>query len=166
MGYWRASQQVVTCNMHKHLGGNVTDRTAVLVDPHPSIRLGLRAVLAEAGFSVIGEGDDMKSDRALVRDLRPTLLIMEAMLPDGDGIAMGAEVQRSRSGTRVLVLTAQAQESLCRRAQELGISACVLKQQDVGELVEALDRLAAGERMPQTPRRSADRRSPGFCSLV
>jgi hypothetical protein len=45
----------------------VTDRTAVLVDPHPSIRLGLRAVLAEAGFSVIAEGDDMKSGRALVR---------------------------------------------------------------------------------------------------
>jgi len=44
---------VVTCNMDKQLGGNVTDRTAVLVDPHPSIRLGLRAVLAEAGFSVI-----------------------------------------------------------------------------------------------------------------
>jgi len=73
------------------------------------------------------------------------------MLPDGDGIAMGAEIQRSRSGTRVLVLAAQAQESLCRRAQELGISAYVLKQQDVGELVEALDRLAAGESYAPDP---------------
>ena len=82
--------------------------TIVLVDQHPSIRIGLRSALAcEPTLRVVGEAADAIQGRLLIAAKRPSLVIIEAILPDGDGIAMAAEMERSFKGLRALILTVQ-----------------------------------------------------------
>ena len=59
----------------------------VLVDDEPLIRSGLRAIInAEPDLSVLGEADDGAGVTAMVRRLRPDVVLMDVRMPVVDGI--------------------------------------------------------------------------------
>ena len=59
----------------------------LLVDDEPLIRSGLRAIInAEPDLSVIGEAEDGAGVTALVRRLRPDVVLMDVRMPVIDGI--------------------------------------------------------------------------------
>ncbi|MDQ3409379.1 MAG: response regulator transcription factor, partial [Actinomycetota bacterium] len=59
----------------------------LLVDDEPLIRSGLRAIInAEPGLSVLGEADDGAGVTAMVRRLRPDVVLMDVRMPVIDGI--------------------------------------------------------------------------------
>ena len=62
----------------------------VLVDDHDMFRTGVRASLDER-VRVVGEADSVDSGIAVVRELRPPVVLLDVHLPGGDG-GGGAEV--------------------------------------------------------------------------
>jgi DNA-binding NarL/FixJ family response regulator len=117
-----------------------------LIEPHPVLRCGLKAVLdREPGLEVVGQVGDLRSAHELIADARPSVVITEAILPDGDGIAMAAEIERSDDGARALILTAQTEPLFFLRARRLGISGYALKAQPAAEIVDAVRALCHGE---------------------
>jgi len=59
----------------------------VLVDDEPLIRSGLRAIInAEPDLDVLGEADDGAGITAMVRRLRPDVVLMDVRMPVVDGI--------------------------------------------------------------------------------
>jgi CheY-like chemotaxis protein len=59
----------------------------LLVDDQPAVRRGLRMRLAlEADFLVAGEAEDGVSALALMSELHPDVVVMDAQMPRMDGI--------------------------------------------------------------------------------
>ena len=59
--------------------------TVLIVDDHPSFRSSARVVLEADGFDVIGEAVDGTSGLALLRKLRPDVVLLDVQLPDMTG---------------------------------------------------------------------------------
>ena len=80
--------------------------TALVVDDHASFRHYVRRLLDAAGFDVVAEAEAARPVVALAERLRPTLVLLDIVLPDGDGIDLAAQL-RGLSGTTVLLTSSR-----------------------------------------------------------
>jgi DNA-binding response OmpR family regulator len=80
--------------------------TALVVDDHESFRRYVRQLLVAAGYDVVGETDGAGSVVALAEQLRPTLVLLDVVLPDGDGIDIASQLDRL-AGTSVLLISSR-----------------------------------------------------------
>ncbi len=67
-------------------------RSVVVVDDHSGFRRCASAILAAAGFEVVGEAEDGAKAVALVLALRPELVLLDVQLPDTDGFDLAARL--------------------------------------------------------------------------
>ncbi|WP_067433348.1 response regulator [Nocardioides jensenii] len=120
----------------------------VLVDDHPVVRAGLRALIdGQDDLSVVGEADRIDRAVAAVEEHRPDVVLMDLSL--GDGHPGGAEVTTAVRGLpeppEVLVLTTYDTESDILRALEAGARGYLLKDAPPDELFAGIRATARGE---------------------
>jgi two-component system response regulator NreC len=118
-----------------------------LVDDHHVFRTGLRAIITGVGnFSVVGEAPDARKAYAMVATTKPDVVILDLMLPDGDGIAVARELRRRTPEARILILTIQNSELLVSRALAAGASGFALKSDEPDEILRGIEAVASGRR--------------------
>lgn len=119
----------------------------VVADDHPVVRDGVVALLDARGFEVVGEADD--SERAIsVCTVRvPDVLLLDYELPPGDAPAVIQAVRAAPGRTRILVFSAFRDPERARTALDAGADGYVTKGLRAPALVDALRRVAAGERV-------------------
>ena len=118
----------------------------LLVDDHSIVRMGIAAILGyEEGLSVVGEADDGKEAIRLAHDLRPTLVLMDLMMPEMDGVEATRRILEDLPATRVLILTTFGTSADVSRAIAAGASGAIMKDVSKQDLVAAIRRVAAGE---------------------
>jgi len=102
----------------------------LLVDDEPLIRSGLRAIInAEPGLSVLGEADDGAGVTAMVRRLRPDVVLMDVRMPVIDGIEATRRLLANLDDPpRVLVLTTFENDDYVFDALCAGASGFLLKR--------------------------------------
>jgi len=106
----------------------------------------LAAMLAtQPGIEVVGSTGTVAGAVAEARRVAPTVVLMDYRLPDGEGTSAARAIRAERPATRVLILTASAEESLLREVMRAGCSGIVTKGRSVPELVRAVRSAAAGE---------------------
>jgi len=110
----------------------------LIVDDHPVVRQGLRALLGvQDDFSVVGEAEDGPSALSLAASLRPDIVLLDLKLPGMDGIKV-LEALRSSHHARVLVLTSATEPERARRAVQAGAAGVLYKDIDPDALVRAI----------------------------
>lgn len=144
--------------------------TVVLVDDHPVVRSGLQGMLAgEADVTVVGEAGSGTEAVNVVQALRPTVVLMDLRMPDGDGVTATAAVLSVVPDTRVVVLTTYESDADILRAVEAGAAGYLLKDASRADLVAAIRAAARGETVlaPSVATRLVDRlrRPPAAESL-
>jgi DNA-binding NarL/FixJ family response regulator len=120
--------------------------TIGIVDDHPIFRTGLRTVLtSDPSMDVVGEAGDADAARALVRTLKPRVVVLDIELPGADGLALAREWGRTEGGPSVIFLTMFKQESMVNAALDTGARGYVVKDNAVTELLVAVRSVARGE---------------------
>jgi len=109
-------------------------RRILIVEDEPDIARGLRDALEFEQFEVITTGFGGEGIR-LVRDGSPDLVILDLMLPDGNGFNVCEEIRKSHPVIPIIMLTARSQETDKIRGLEVGADDYVTKPFSVGELV-------------------------------
>jgi len=136
----------------------------LLVDDEPLIRSGLRAIInAEPDLAVIGEAEDGAGVTALVRRLRPDVVLMDVRMPVVDGIqAIRRVLTNVDDPPRILVLTTFENDDYVFDALRAGASGFLLKRARPDEVVRAIRLLAAGDSLlfPAAIRALAARYAP------
>ncbi len=119
----------------------------VLVDDHPVVRAGVRALLdGEPGFSVVGEAGDAASGVNLADTAAPDVVIVDLNLGAGaDGIELTRAVRGLSPAPEVLVLTTYDTEADVVRSLDAGARGYLLKDVPADELFSAIRRTARGE---------------------
>jgi DNA-binding NarL/FixJ family response regulator len=123
----------------------------LIVDDHPVVREGLRAVLAAGpDLTVVGEcgrGDDAIR---LALDLRPDVVLMDLRLPGLDGVAATEQIVVAGAAA-VLVLTTYDSDGDIVRALAAGATGYLLKDTPRDELIRAVRCAARGETVLAPP---------------
>ena len=96
---------------------------------------------------VVATADNGDDALAAVEEHKPDVLLTDIEMPRRTGLDVAAELQRRANPTRVLIVTTFARSGYLRRAMESGVSGYVLKDAPIGDLVAALRRVHAGERV-------------------
>ncbi|MEW5720781.1 MAG: response regulator transcription factor [Chloroflexota bacterium] len=125
----------------------MTDPIRVLLaDDHPALRIGLRVLLEQAAdVQVVGETGDGKDALAQIESLRPDVVVLDCELPGMTGAAVAAEARRRGLPTRVLALSAHADERYVRGMIDAGAAGYLLKEEAPGVIVSAVRAAAQGE---------------------
>lgn len=119
--------------------------TVLVVDDHPILRQGLRALLNDSGrFVVVGEAQDGEEALRLAAELTPQVVIMDVIMPRKDGIEACRELMALLPDTRVMMLTAAAQEDAVIDAIAAGATGFLEKYAPPEDFVTALLDVAAG----------------------
>jgi len=117
----------------------------LLVDDHKIMRDGIKAILERGGeFRVVGEAEDGSSALALVRRLRPKLVLMDIGMPGLDGVETTAEILRFDPSCSVAILSMFNDQNSVVNAMRAGARAFILKKASDLDLVGALRTVAAG----------------------
>jgi DNA-binding NarL/FixJ family response regulator len=118
----------------------------VLVDDHPVVRAGLRALLTASGVEVVGEATTVDDALAVVQQSRPDVVLMDLQLAGGgDGVAATAAIAASPDPPRVLILTTYDTDADILRAVEAGAAGYLLKDAEPQVLLDAVAAAARGE---------------------
>jgi len=83
-------------------------QTVLIVDDHPSFRASARAILEADGFSIVGEAEDGATGLALLRELRPDVVLLDVQLPDMSGFDVCIECGDLDTTSVVLVSSRDA----------------------------------------------------------
>ena len=112
--------------------------TIVIAEDEAIIRLDLRELLEEEGYSVVGEAGRGDQAVELVRNLRPDLVILDVKMPGVDGIEAARQIT-AEGICAVLMLTAFSQREVVEQARDAGAVAYLVKPFQKSDLVPAIE---------------------------
>jgi DNA-binding NarL/FixJ family response regulator len=119
----------------------------LIVDDHTLFLEGLCGLLtAQPDFTIAAVAHDAREARALAMQTLPDVAVVDVALPGQSGIALARELaRRDDHPTRVLILSAFADENRMIEALEAGALGYAHKAQSAQELAAAVRAVARGE---------------------
>jgi DNA-binding NarL/FixJ family response regulator len=123
--------------------------SAMLVDDEADIRMlvRLRIVAHNEGLYVCGEADSGTAALQMLATTSPDVVVLDQMMPGMDGLETARGIREIAPHIRVVLFSAFLDNDLEQRAEQAGVSACLLKT-DVSELPQMLLNVA---RRPLAP---------------
>jgi len=117
----------------------------LLVDDHQVVRRGLRAFLQlQPDVEVVGEAGGGEAAVAAAASGVPDVVLMDLVMPDGDGVAAIRALTEAAPGARVLVLSSFADDERIFAAMQAGAAGYLLKDVDPDALAEAIREIHRG----------------------
>lgn len=132
----------------------------LLVDDEELIRSGMRLIIeSQEDIRVVGEAANGRSAIDQVKDLAPDVVLMDIQMPEMTGIEATAEISRSTSAPRIVILTTFGDDEHVFAALRAGASAFVLKDSRAEDVISAIRVVAGGEALlsPRVTRGIVDR---------
>lgn len=127
--------------------GAGSPRIRVLVaDDHPVVRKGLGLCLAsQPEIELVGEARDGREALDLSRQLTPDVVLMDLNMPRLSGLAATETLQKELPRIKVLMLSSHNTSECVLRVLRSGARGYVLKEAPAEEIVQAIQRVHAGE---------------------
>ena len=123
----------------------------LIVDDHAVVRRGIQMFLAtDPAIQLVGEAADCQDAIQEAKRLQPDVILMDLVMPRGDGIEAIREIMRANPNVKIIVLTTFGDEPRVRAAMEAGASGYLLKDADGDALLNAVHAAQKGA-MPIHP---------------
>lgn len=128
-------------------GGEKAVIRVMIVDDHPSVREGLKAVFQrDAGFTVCAEAGSCSAAIETARLAKPDVALVDVSLPDGSGLALAAQLVEEASGSiSVIMLSMYTRLDYITEAYSAGVRGYVSKASDPDLLISAARLVSSGE---------------------
>ena len=117
----------------------------VLVDDHAVVRQGLRSFLEmQPDIAVVGEAATAAEAVELASRLTPDVVLMDLVMPSGDGVETIRTLREVAPGVRVLVLSSYLDDPRVFGAVQAGAAGYLLKDVQPDALAEAIRQVHKG----------------------
>jgi len=118
----------------------------VLVDDHELVRHGIRSLLqVSPDLSVVGEAGTAEEAVRRIGFDEPDVVVLDLDLPDGSGVEVCRRVRELSPHSRLLILTAYADEEALAASKVAGAAGFVLKRVHNFDLIDVIRKVARGE---------------------
>ena len=119
--------------------------SVVLVDDHAIWRGGVRSMLDDTEFKVVGEASSGREGLRVVGDLQPRIVLLDIRMAGGDGLDALQAMKQERPRTAVIMLTTYDNPTYMARAVAGGAAGYLLKGIERDELIAVLRAVAEGD---------------------
>ncbi|WP_295936273.1 response regulator transcription factor [uncultured Alistipes sp.] len=120
-------------------------RKIILVDDHSLFRNGLRGLLERcADCQVVGEASSGEEFLSMLPGVDADVVFMDFAMPGIDGAQTTERALLKRPDLRIITLSMFGEESYYSRMVQAGARGFLLKDSDIGDVVEAIDAVMAG----------------------
>jgi DNA-binding NarL/FixJ family response regulator len=122
------------------------DKTKILiVDDHRVVIEGIKSALQEhLEFEVVGEAVDGLQAVDSTKSLRPDIVIMDISMPNLSGIEATRQIKQHNPEIQIVIYTMYSDKELVIDLFKTGISAYVLKDDPLSDLIIALKAVKGG----------------------
>ncbi len=118
----------------------------LIADAHEIFRVGLRSILGEdRTVHVLGEAASMAETVREAHRLKPDVVVLDSSFADGTGAAACRAIKQDRPETKVLFLTAIADEEAILAAISADANGYILKGITTQGLLQAIQSVASGQ---------------------
>lgn len=125
--------------------------TILLADDHTVVRAGLKAILGfEKDFLIVGEAANGIEAVKKAKELKPSVVIMDLMMPKLNGADATAQIVSALPQTRILILTTYGSAEDISRALDAGATGALMKTASNDQLANAIRKVAAGGKVLST----------------
>ena len=116
----------------------------VVVDDHLMLIQGIKKLLeGRSGVQVVGEAYDGREGVELVKRLKPDIAIVDITMPGLNGLDATRAIAKLSPRTKTILLTMHKENPYVTEALDAGVHAYVIKSQTAGDLLRAIDEVAA-----------------------
>ena len=117
----------------------------LIVDDHQLFSDGLVHLVTEHGFGVVGTARTIGEATRVARDSQPDIVLVDYLLPDGNGSQAIAALRREAPQAKLLVVTALNDDATLAASLDAGCDGFVTKDRAADDLITALQALSRGE---------------------
>ncbi len=117
----------------------------LIVDDHPIVASGCRAVLADEPEIVLLEASDAESGERVFATARPDICVIDINLPTVSGFELARRILERETSARIIMFSMNDDPAFAARAIETGARGYVSKTGDPNDLVEAIRAVGKGE---------------------
>jgi len=135
----------------------------LIVDDHPIVASGCRALLAgDAEISILEASDAESGERAFVAE-KPDICVLDINLPTVSGFELARRILAHTASARLIMFSMNDDPVFAARAIEVGAKGYVAKTGDPNDLVEAIREVGnGGVYLPAAIARSVAFAGPAF----
>jgi DNA-binding NarL/FixJ family response regulator len=120
--------------------------TVLLAEDHMVVREGFRKMLEiEGDLEIVGEAADGRQAVALVKKLRPAVVLMDIAMPRLNGLEATRQVLKAVPTTKVLMLSAHSDDAYIEDATSAGAVGFLLKQTSANVVCKAIREVQKGK---------------------
>lgn len=124
----------------------------MVVDDHDIVRYGICSVLKSSpDIEVVGEASNGVQAVDQFNDLMPDVVLLDISMPEMNGIETTRTIVRNHSNARVLILTMHLNEEYLNQVLSAGASGYILKNTEIGEMLNAIRTVAQGRQIFSAP---------------
>jgi DNA-binding NarL/FixJ family response regulator len=117
----------------------------LVVDDHPMIRAGIKAMLAKEDIKVVAEASSGPDAVKIALKKKLDLVLMDVRMQGGDGLNALGRVRLDNADLPILMYSGYDNPMYVARAVALGANGYVLKSAKRKELIAAIKKAARGE---------------------
>ncbi len=121
------------------------EHTIFIADDHKVFREDLKGLIADKdGFRLVGEADNGEDAWMGIDQTKPEFVLLDINMPRGSGLDVVERMDELGLAAHIILVTAYKEESLFKRAMDLGVEGYVLKDDVVHDLPQALSDVGDG----------------------
>lgn len=117
-----------------------------LVDDHQIVLDGLKSLLSPIpSINIVGQARNGLDLLKQLQVVQPDIVLMDIGMPDMDGIEASRAVKERYPNIKILICTTHSETFKVKKCLQTGVEGYLLKGSGRGELIDALNRLMAGD---------------------
>lgn len=116
----------------------------LLADDHPMFVQGLKGLLENEKFEVVGAAADGREAVRLAKKFQPNVAVLDMSMPLLNGIDAAREISREAPDTRTILLTMYTEEQYILDALRAGVNGYLLKTRAAPDLIQAIREVSRG----------------------
>lgn len=116
----------------------------MVVDDSRVILLQMQKMLEDSEFEIAGYCRDGEEALAMYGELRPDIVTMDILMPGIDGLEAAEAILEDDPEARIIMVSSLAYDGTIREAEGIGVKAFVYKPFVKSDLLDALEKAAAG----------------------
>jgi len=121
-------------------------KSIFIVDDHQMVIDGLRLIIETIpGFTIVGESTSATAALDMLKNCKADILLTDVSMPEMSGIELTRIIKKSYPEIKILALSMFNESQVIAEMIDAGISGYILKNTGKQELIEALNKISAGQ---------------------